>query len=233
MNAGVLTVAPQVSRESRGARVSRTLLGAALAVAVGAAPVMAEEGPGPGFSGHRARVASDITQRLAAAPGASSDVIVRGSPDVIHALSTKHGLRVKRSLKSGAVVELTAASLAALAGDPGVPAIAADRPDPPDDVGDDGVDGCGSGVARDRAGRALHGSGHWRRDHRFGRHRGQRPARPHRGPRRLRQRPRPRPRLLRSWHAHRGHHRRARRRTAAAIVARPKTSSAAWRRARI
>ena len=87
MNAGVLTVAPQVSRESRVARVSKTLLGAALAVAVGAAPVLAEEGPGPGFSGHRARVASDITQRLAAAPGASSDVIVRGSPDVIHSLS--------------------------------------------------------------------------------------------------------------------------------------------------
>ncbi len=84
-------------------------------------PVMAGEGPGPGFSG-------SSRARRVGHHGASGGAEVRratsscvGSPDVIHALSTKHGLHVKRSLKSGAVVELTAASLAALAGDPGYP----------------------------------------------------------------------------------------------------------------
>ncbi len=51
------------------------------------------------------------------------------------------------------------------------------------------------------------GQGHWRRDHRLRASTEVSDLRePHRGPRRLRQRHRPRPRLLRSRHAHRGHH---------------------------
>ena len=119
MNFGVLSFTARATRHCLGRHVYRTLFWSVAAVAMSVAPSAA----GPG--GHRARVAADVAQQVAT--GATSDVIVRGTPDVIYDLAQRHGLRIKRTLKSGAVVELNSAGLAALAGDPGVPAIAADR----------------------------------------------------------------------------------------------------------
>jgi serine protease AprX len=78
--------------------------------------------------GHVARMAGDLATRAAASPQGTTDVILHGSPDDIYALATRHGLQVKKTLRSGAVVSLSAAQLAAVSTDPGVDALAADRP---------------------------------------------------------------------------------------------------------
>src|SRR5215204_6018564 len=74
----------------------------------------------------RARVAHDITERVAR--GERTQVILPGSPDAVEALIQRHGLRVERRLRSGAVVSVDQATMASLAADPAVSAVAADRP---------------------------------------------------------------------------------------------------------
>jgi serine protease AprX len=78
--------------------------------------------------GHRARMAGDLVSHATNATQGTTDVILRGSPDDIYALATKHGLQVKKTLRSGAVVSMSAAQLTAVSTDPSVDALAADRP---------------------------------------------------------------------------------------------------------
>src|SRR5258707_7336647 len=78
--------------------------------------------------GHVARMAGDLVTHAATSPQGTTDVILRGSPDDIYALATRHGLSVKKTLRSGAVVSLSASQLAAVSSDPSVDALAADRP---------------------------------------------------------------------------------------------------------
>jgi serine protease AprX len=73
-----------------------------------------------------ARVAADLSARVAG--GATAQVILRGTPDEVRALAARHGLRVTKSLRSGAVATVDRAALASLSADPSVPAVAEDRP---------------------------------------------------------------------------------------------------------
>ncbi len=104
------------------ARVMGVLGSLALATLV--LPGVAQAGDGE----HRARMAGDLAARATASANGTTDVILRGSPDDIYALASRHGLQVKRTLRSGAVVSLSAAQLAAVSADPGVDALSADRP---------------------------------------------------------------------------------------------------------
>src|SRR5262245_61760128 len=74
---------------------------------------------------HVARVAGDVLTRAASSAAGTTDVIVHGSPDDIYALAARHGLSVKRSLRSGAVLSLSAAQLASVSADPSVDALPA------------------------------------------------------------------------------------------------------------
>ncbi len=74
----------------------------------------------------RARVAHDVADRVAR--GERSRLILPGSPDAVQALIQRHGLKVERRLRSGAVVSVDQATMASLAADPAVSALAADRP---------------------------------------------------------------------------------------------------------
>ena len=71
---------------------------------LGTSPVLANG------HGHKARLSSDleaIVHGEAAAPADGVDVILTGTSDFIQRLATKHGVQVKRFLKTGAVVTLT------------------------------------------------------------------------------------------------------------------------------
>ena len=74
----------------------------------------------------RARVAQDVAEKVSR--GERSNLILPGSPDAVQALIQRHGLRVERRLRSGAVVSVDQATMASLAADPAVSALAADRP---------------------------------------------------------------------------------------------------------
>ena len=76
--------------------------------------------------GRSARVAPDLAARVSA--GGTAEVILRGTPDEVQALAARHGLRVVKALRSGAVATVDRATLASLAADPAVPAVAEDRP---------------------------------------------------------------------------------------------------------
>ncbi len=158
-----------------------------------------------GPAGRPARVAPDVSTRVAA--GATADVILRGTPDEIAALVARHGLSVKRALRSGAVVSLDGAGAAV--------AVERSRDRRPggrsrrvsDDGRDGGIDGCVAGVGGAGGCGAADGPRDWHCGHRLGDDRARRPAGPYRGARRFHRAARVRARFLRPRDTHRGHHR--------------------------
>jgi hypothetical protein len=82
---------------------SRTILAALVVFFLGASSVLAA---------HRARLSADLEDHLAAGSQAI-DIIVHGSRAEVDALAALYNLRVKRHLKSGAVIRVTAGQLAA------------------------------------------------------------------------------------------------------------------------
>ncbi len=75
---------------------------------------------------HRARLSADLGTYLASGAGDPVDVIVSGSADRIERVASRHGLRVKKLLSSGAVLSVSPGGLDALANDAEVDALAGD-----------------------------------------------------------------------------------------------------------
>src|SRR5258706_10680243 len=67
----------------------------------------------PAAAQHRARLSADLANSLQAG-SPSIDVIVHGDRASVDAAAQRHGLKVKKYLKSGAVLHLTAGQLAEL-----------------------------------------------------------------------------------------------------------------------
>ncbi|MFN7917289.1 MAG: S8 family serine peptidase [Vicinamibacterales bacterium] len=76
---------------------------------------------------HRARLGQDLEERLAKG-SQSIDVIVHGTQAEVAALARRYNVRVRRSLKGGAVLGVNAGQLDAMAQDPGVDHLASDAP---------------------------------------------------------------------------------------------------------
>ncbi|MGH2359694.1 MAG: S8 family peptidase [bacterium] len=77
--------------------------------------------------GRRARLSADLADHLAAG-SASIDVIVHGTRAEVDALARKYNVRVKRYMRSGAVLRVTAGQLEALQGDESQEHLSADVP---------------------------------------------------------------------------------------------------------
>ena len=75
---------------------------------------------------HRARLSRDLTERLASASNASGDVILEGDRAKVEALASRYGLRVKRFMTQGAVVEVNGGQLHALSQDADVEHLSSD-----------------------------------------------------------------------------------------------------------
>ena len=84
---------------------------ACLAVAVVLAPSSVSA------QGRRARLSEDLADQIRAAATTPTCVILPGSQAHIDTLATRHGLRVRKRLAAGALVDVPAASLASLAAD--------------------------------------------------------------------------------------------------------------------
>ena len=89
-------------------RAFTALLGAALFFAL-ASPAAAQ---------HRARLSKDLAAELAAPTRAALQVIVDGDSARVQRLAARYGLRVKKALEAGAVLEGSANQVDAAAGDP-------------------------------------------------------------------------------------------------------------------
>ncbi len=70
-----------------------------------------------------ARVSQDLKTRLQAGDNADTSVIITGSKATVDAIAARHGLRIRKRLKSGAVVDVPAGGLAGLTEDGNVDAI--------------------------------------------------------------------------------------------------------------
>ena len=75
---------------------------------------------------HRARLSKDLEARLAAGDRKTTSVIVSGSAADVQTLVARHGVRWKKSVRGGAVLEVTGGQLAALAEDPAVTHVSSD-----------------------------------------------------------------------------------------------------------
>jgi len=96
------------------------VLGALVATLLLSSPV--EAGP------HRARLARDLADRIAAASNESGAVILEGDRAKVERLAVRYGLRIRRHLAHGAVVELNGGQLDALSQDPEVDHLSSDLP---------------------------------------------------------------------------------------------------------
>ena len=63
------------------------------------------------------RLSHSLQKHVASKSTQTVDVIVHGSPDEIRAIAARHGLRIKKTLLEGAVMQATAAGIEALAAD--------------------------------------------------------------------------------------------------------------------
>lgn len=97
------------------------ILRVALLGALGVAVVPAT----PALAQRRARLSDDLSRRVAAGD-AQIDVIVHGSRADVEALAGRHAVRVKRFLRSGAVLDVTAGQLAAIREDAPVDHLSSD-----------------------------------------------------------------------------------------------------------
>ncbi len=93
-------------------RIVFVCLAALLALAVPAADAAAQ--------GRRARLSDDLVRRLQAGDTANHTIIVTGSPAQVSGLAQRHGLTVRKRLKTGAVLDVPAGALDALTRDGGV-----------------------------------------------------------------------------------------------------------------
>jgi subtilisin family serine protease len=75
---------------------------------------------------HRARLSQDLAEHLSARREASVRVIVRGGEADLQDLATRYGAQVVKTLRDGAVLEVTGGQLAALAEDPDVAHLSGD-----------------------------------------------------------------------------------------------------------
>ena len=114
-------VASLSSKPPRGRRSLRAIgLSIAAACAVLLWPVGLEAAP------HRARLSRDLAERLAGASNASDDVIVEADRATLEALASRYGVRIKRYLRRGAVLELNGGQLDALSQDEAVDHLSTD-----------------------------------------------------------------------------------------------------------
>ena len=67
---------------------------------------------------HKARLSRDLADRVAAGREEPTSVIVSGTPDLVQGLVARYGARLKKSLRGGAVLEVTGGQLTALSQDP-------------------------------------------------------------------------------------------------------------------
>jgi serine protease AprX len=81
----------------------------------------------PAQAAHRARLSGDLANHLQAGTQ-SIDVIVHGSREAVDALARQYNLSVKKYLRAGAVLHITAGQLAALAADETQDHLSADLP---------------------------------------------------------------------------------------------------------
>ncbi len=65
----------------------------------------------------RARLSSDLSQHLTSNANGSIEVIVSGTPDKIERLRSRYGLRIRKSMESGAVFSVSRQTLDALSQD--------------------------------------------------------------------------------------------------------------------
>ena len=77
--------------------------------------------------GRRARLSGDLVQKLRAGDGRTSTVIFTGSQARVDEIVARHGLQVRKRLKSGAVLEVPGYQLQAVAGDPQVDALSGNQ----------------------------------------------------------------------------------------------------------
>jgi serine protease AprX len=77
--------------------------------------------------GRHARLSSDLAERVRAGDAREASVIITGTAAQVNGLAARHGLRVKKRLSTGAVVDVPAGRLAGLANDPGADAIASNH----------------------------------------------------------------------------------------------------------
>ena len=93
---------------------------AALIAVLALCATTAEAGP------HHARLSKDLESRIAAARGEPATVIVSGTNEQVRSLATRYGAVVKKSIRGGAVLELTEGQLEALSDDPSVDHLSGD-----------------------------------------------------------------------------------------------------------
>ena len=92
-----------------------------------AAAVLFAAVSGAGAQGRRAHLSDDLQRHLDAGDATATTVIVSGTSEQVAALAARHGLRVRRALTSGAVVEVPAGHLDELAADTNVPQLSGDH----------------------------------------------------------------------------------------------------------
>src|SRR5262245_6920375 len=76
---------------------------------------------------HRAHLSADLQKHLDAGDSGPSTVILSGTSDQISLIAARHGLRIRRLLTGGAVVDVPAGALDALAADADVPPVSGDH----------------------------------------------------------------------------------------------------------
>ena len=76
--------------------------------------------------GRRARLSKDLATQLKAGHVTATCVLLTGTQTQVDSVAARHGLRVDKRLRSGAVVQVSAGALGALAEDAGIEALSSD-----------------------------------------------------------------------------------------------------------
>jgi serine protease AprX len=103
--------------ESTRKRPAFIAIAAGVALLLSSATVAAERRP---------KLSSDLTKRISAGSQESTPVIVPGTSEAIEAIAARHGVKVKKRLQHGSVLEVTPEQLLALSIDPSVPQVSGD-----------------------------------------------------------------------------------------------------------
>src|SRR5262245_29721064 len=98
----------------------RRISGPALLVVLSLIPTAVQADP------HRARLSKDLEARLAAGRNDVTSVIVSGTQTEIELIAARYGAVVKKSLRRGAVLEVSGGQLEALSSDPDVSHLSGD-----------------------------------------------------------------------------------------------------------
>src|SRR5258706_10853175 len=107
------------SPQDRMLCAARLLLFAAAFVLAGASRA--------GAQSHRIHVSDDLKRHLDSGDATATAVIVAGSPAQVDEIAARHGLRVRRRLSSGAVLDVPAGQLAEVADDKDIPQLSGDH----------------------------------------------------------------------------------------------------------